>query len=150
MGNIMINRTMRQSGQVAIFALGFALIACSQENVAKIDAEEPKQVTKTSSNANLNMDQLVDTAVTDLADRAEVAVNAITITQASTVHWSSSAIGCPAENLNYTQVVVPGVLLLLEADGKIYRYHAPNGGAPFYCPDEQAEAPAYGAGEEFM
>jgi len=146
----MINRIMRQSGQVAIFALGFTLIACSQENVAKIAAEEPKRVTKTSSNANVNMDQLVDSAVTDLADRAEVAVNAITVTQARTVHWSSSAIGCPTENINYTQVVVPGVLLLLEADGKIYRYHAPNGGALFYCPDEQAEAPAYGAGEEFM
>jgi hypothetical protein len=105
------------------------------------------RLTKTSSNANDNMVQLVDNAVADLA---KVAVNAITVTQARNVRWGSSAVGCPAEDINYTQVVVPGVLLLLEANGKIYRYHARNGGEPFYCPDGQAEAPAYGAGKEFM
>lgn len=93
------------------------------------------------------MVQLVDNAVADLA---KVAVNAITVTQARNVRWGSSAVGYPAEDINYTQVVVPGVLLLLEANGKIYRYHARNGGEPFYCPDGQAEAPAYGAGKEFM
>jgi hypothetical protein len=150
MRNRIINRIMKQSVPVAIFMLGFMLIACSQKNIAKPPTEGLMGLTTTSSNANVNMDQLVDNAVTDLAGRVEIATNAITVTQARTVQWRSSSVGCPVEGINYTQAIVPGVLLLLEADGKTYRYHARDGGAPFYCPDEQAEAPAYGAGEEFM
>lgn len=150
MRNIVINRTIKQSVQLAIFALGFTLVACNQENVAKVTAEEPPRVTKTKSNANVNMDQLVASAVAELAEHTGIAVNAITVTEARTVHWSSSAVGCPADDMNYTQVIIPGILLLLEADGKIYRYHGRNSGSPFHCPNEQAEAPVYGAGEEFM
>ena len=105
---------MKQSGQVIIFALSFTLVACSQENVSKIAAEESNQVTKTSNNAKVNMDQLVASAVAELAERTGIAVNAITVSEARTVHWSSSAVGCPADGMNYTQATVPGILLLLE------------------------------------
>lgn len=70
--------------------------------------------------------------------------------EARSVNWGSSAVGCPEEGMNYTQQIVPGVLLLPDADGKIYRYHGRAGVRPFHCPDERAEAPAYGQGEEFM
>jgi hypothetical protein len=44
--------------------------------------------------------------------------------------------------------MVPGILVLLEADGKIYRYHGQTDKSLFYCPDDRAQAPAFGPGEE--
>lgn len=58
--------------------------------------------------------------------------------------------GCPEKGHEYTQAIVPGILILLEADGEIYRYHGRAGGNVFYCPNDRAKAPGFGPGEEFM
>jgi hypothetical protein len=100
--------------------------------------------------ADTALTEQVTTAVADLAARTGVAEADIRVVQARNVGWGSGAVGCPREDMNYTQAIVPGILLLLEADGKIYRYHGREGRKPFYCPDDRAEAPAYGRGEEFM
>ena len=96
------------------------------------------------------LSQKVSAAVADVSNRTGISADAITVTKASIVNWGSSAVGCPREGMNYTQAIVPGVLLLLEAGGKIYRYHGGSKSELFHCPDDRAEAPAYGSGEEFM
>jgi len=97
-----------------------------------------------------DLDQKVSAAVADLSERTGIAADDITVTKASVVNWGSSAVGCPRVGMNYTQAIVPGVLLLLEAGGKTYRYHGDSKSTLFYCPDDRAEAPAYGSGQEFM
>lgn len=89
-------------------------------------------------------------AVTDAAERAGVAEDAVTVKEARVVNWASSAVGCPKDGMNYMQVIVPGVLLILEVEGRIYRYHGEANRQPFYCPAGRAQAPAYGQGKEFM
>jgi hypothetical protein len=37
----------------------------------------------------------------------------------------------------YTQAIVEGFQVLLEADGRIYDYHAGADGVPFLCPSEE-------------
>ncbi len=89
-------------------------------------------------------------AVTAVAERAGVAESEVTVKEARVVNWGTSAVGCPRDDMNYMQVIVPGVLVLLEVDGKVYRYHGEAKREPFYCPDDRAQAPAYGQGEQFM
>ena len=50
----------------------------------------------------------------------------------------------------YTMAIVPGVLILLRADGEVYRYHARRNGTPFYCPTDRVEAPVSGQGQELI
>ena len=109
----------------------------------------PESSKKPASIGSL-LSKKVSAAVADLSARTGISADAITVTKASIVSWRSSAVGCPREGMNYTQAIVPGVLVLLEADGKVYRYHGSNNSELFHCPDDRAEAPAHGSGEEFM
>lgn len=99
---------------------------------------------------NLTVDQQVAAAVQDLAVKSGVAADMIKVIQARSVTWGSAATGCPEPGKSYTMAVVPGILLILEANGKTYRYHGRTGGPPFYCPESRAQSPAYGPGEEIM
>lgn len=96
------------------------------------------------------MDQQISDAVTDLAARTGIDADNIKISQARAVSWGSSAVGCPKAGMNYTQAIVPGVLLILEADHSFYHYHGRIGSSLFYCPAERAEPPAFGPGQEIM
>lgn len=89
----------------------------------------------------------MDGALDDLATRLGVAPDAIKTLQARSVNWGSSAVGCPREGMQYTQALVPGLLLLLEAKDTVYRYHGVMGQKLYYCPKDRAEAPAFGPGE---
>lgn len=121
----------------------------------KYDTDEISAVAPMSENDSdelqgNELDLKVSSAVRDLSARTGIAVDAITVTSASHVNWGSSAVGCPRDGMNYTQAIVPGVLVLLEADGTVHRYHGGEKGELFHCPTDRAEAPAYGSGTEFM
>ena len=153
-----MNERIQQALQLGVCGLVLTCSACKQDE-AKIPAagtDGPGEVTlpvsESDNNAKSrgdNLDQKVSAAVADLSDRTGIAADAITVTNASIVNWGSSAVGCPREGMNYTQAIVPGVLLLLEAGGKFYRYHGGSNSELFHCPDDRAEAPAYGSGQEF-
>ena len=146
---------------IRLVAYGLILMgtACSQsdvdspaedETVSKESAQEVQgNGTVKSSNPGF-MDQQIADAVTDLATRTDINADMIKIMQARAVSWGSSALGCPQEGVNYTEAIVPGLLLILEADGSVYRYHGGTTNSLFYCPDERAIAPAYGSGQEVM
>lgn len=143
---------------LSVCTLLFACAGCGQDVVepqsgpAKPERTEPL-VTGTDHEEipiGANLTRQVQAAMAELAGRVGVSEGAITVVKASMVNWGSSAVGCPRQDMNYTQVIVPGILVLLEADGRIYRYHGSREGELFHCPDERAEAPAFGSGDEFM
>ncbi len=154
-----MNNSIRQALQLSALGLALACGACKHDDTESYSAkaDEPdKLAVPVSDNDNGspsigdNLSQRVTAAVADLSNRTGIAVDAITVTEASFVNWGSAAVGCPKAGMNYTQSIVPGVLLLLEAGGNIYRYHGRSKGELFHCPDGRAEAPAYGSGQEFM
>ena len=115
------------------------------ENTMKTDKSKMNTVPE-----SISMNQQITGATKDLADRIGVAVDVITVKDARSVQWGSGAMGCPKPGMNYTQALVPGIRLLLEANGTIYYYHGSTGKSLFYCPAERAKAPAFGQGEEVM
>ena len=154
-----MNKSIQQALQLGTCALVLTCSACKQDETITPAAgteglgEVAMPMSESGNNAvpdGDNLDKKVSAAVADLSDRTGIAADAITVTNASVVNWGSSAVGCPREGMNYTQAIVPGVLLLLEAGGKTYRYHGGSKSELFYCPDDRAEAPAYGSGQEFM
>lgn len=68
--------------------------------------------------------KLVQDAKTDLTARANVSVDAITVTSAQPVEWRDAALGCPIEGQMYAQVITPGYFILLVANDEEYEYHA--------------------------
>jgi len=154
-----MNRSIKESIRVSMCLLVLTVTACSQESVEPPVGDTPvsgKSSQRLNGNSTSTLadgettDQKISGAVADLAVRIGVEVETITVRQARAVNWGSSAMGCPEEGMSYTQAIVPGMLLFLEADGTLYRYHGRIGRSLFYCPDERAKAPAYGQGTEVM
>lgn len=79
---------------------------------------------------------VVDLAVTELADRLGVAEDAIAVRSAEGVSWGDTSLGCPQPGMRYAQVVTEGTRIVLEHDGTTYAFHS--GGDrpdPFLCED---------------
>jgi hypothetical protein len=83
-----------------------------------------------------------DLALRDLATRLGIDPQSIQLHEARRVTWPSGATGCPQPGMSYTQALMPGVLIVLGADGKTFLYHASSDGEPFYCPENRAQRPA--------
>jgi hypothetical protein len=39
------------------------------------------------------------------------------------VDWSDTSLGCPEPGMMYAQVITPGFLVMIEAEGQQYEYH---------------------------
>lgn len=83
------------------------------------------------------MEVLVDAAVEDLVQRVSIEPSDVTVVQASEVMWRDSSLGCPLPDFSYLQVLTDGALVVLEADGVTYEYHAGRDNIPFWCENPQ-------------
>ena len=153
-----MNRKAKRLTQLGMCALIFVSMSCHSNEPPKAEdvkdtnneSQAPSEIDPHVRPPEISMDQQIKGAVTDLATRTGVTEDAIKIREARAVQWGSGALGCPKPGMNYTQAIVPGVLLLLEVNGTVYHYHGSTGRSLFYCPAERVQAPAYGQGVEVM
>jgi hypothetical protein len=86
----------------------------------------------------------VAAAKKDLTDRVTtLKVDDIRVASAVEVVWNDGSLGCPEPGMMYTQALVPGYRIILEADGKVYAYHGATGRPPRLCeaPSGRLRAP---------
>jgi hypothetical protein len=57
----------------------------------------------------------------------------VTVVSSSEVTWPDGSLGCPEPGMNYTQALVQGSRIVLEAGGKQYHYHSGGTRPPFLC-----------------
>jgi hypothetical protein len=76
---------------------------------------------------------LVSSMMTDLAGRLGIDAAQIAVVSATAVTWNDGSLGCPQPGQNYTQALVPGYQVILEAGGKQYPYHASERGGFKLC-----------------
>jgi hypothetical protein len=151
-----MNKSIQQALQLGVCGLVLTSAACERDTAEILGESEPAATSEpamsepTTSVGGDWLTEQVATAVADVAARTGVAADSVTVTQASSVNWSDGSVGCPEEGRSFTQAIVPGILILLEADGEIYRYHGRDGGNVFHCPNDRARAPGFGPGKEFM
>ncbi|HEY1134177.1 MAG TPA: hypothetical protein VGE77_06335 [Nocardioides sp.] len=85
-------------------------------------------------------DDVLDGAVSDLAEREGVAEADVVVVTDAAVQWRSGALGCPETGSFYTQAITPGRQIVLEVAGEKFAYHAGTTGPASYCvnPEEPA------------
>lgn len=84
---------------------------------------------------------LTDAAIRDLAAREGIDRDDITVVLAQRVTWPDETLGCPLRGDERLGGPRRGVRVHLEADGRVYRYHA--GGTreePFLCDPRAAKS----------
>ena len=79
----------------------------------------------------------VTLAIADAAERTGLAEEDIELEELSMVTWSDGALGCPEPDVMYTQALVEGYRIVLDAGGRELIYHGAMGEDPFLCEDPQ-------------
>jgi hypothetical protein len=83
----------------------------------------------------------VEIATKDLAGRLSTTPNKIGVVSVENVTWRDGSLGCPKEDMMYTQALVEGTLIVLRVDDKDYQYHSGKGSPPFLCENPVKSAP---------
>ncbi len=92
----------------------------------------------------LSLSDAIDAARLDLATRLDDSAEQITVADARRVTWGNGSLGCPEAGMMYTQALVPGYYIRLQADAVDHHYHAGRDGQPFLCPAERSLQPPPG------
>jgi len=72
-------------------------------------------------------------AINDLVEREGIDAGDVVVESAEEVTWRDGSLGCPLPGMNYTQALVDGMRIILEANGTVYHYHSSGNKDPFYC-----------------
>ncbi len=92
---------------------------------------------------------LLDAILADAEVRSGVPGEQLTLLRAEAVTWRDGSLGCPQPGMMYTQALVPGYWVVLEANGQELDYSASTGGYFFLCEDPLLrQEPLPGGGSE--
>jgi hypothetical protein len=137
---------------VAGLLISLSTVACSG-GAAATPAASPTGVPPASSPAEPSMEvptvqpttipggkgvppAIIAGAVGDAAARAGVDPAAVTVVSAAAVTWPNGAAGCPKPDFMYTDALVPGYRVVVEAGGRTYDYRGSvRGGSVSWCED---------------
>jgi hypothetical protein len=145
-----LHTPLRRSAAVVLVAL--TLAACTAGPGAPggstsanppASAEAPSRVpasrqvplpsTANGSDTGAVPDEILQAAIADAAKQTGVDASQITVTSAEPVTWPNGALGCPQPGEMYTQALVPGYQIKLEAGGQQLDYHASQSGTVKLC-----------------
>ena len=90
------------------------------------------EVTPTTP-AGAGLQDLIDKAIADLAQRLSIPTDQIKFMEARGVVWPDASLGCPQPDMVYEQVPVEGLLIRLSIGREMYFYHTGSAAEPFLC-----------------
>lgn len=111
-----------------------AVTACATEAPALPPAMEGSTMT--------GIESLKEAALVDAMKRTGLDRRLLKVRSAEAVTWSDGSLGCPQPGMMYTQALVPGYRVRIDAGGKVLDYHAGRNGPPTFCPADRVIPPA--------
>lgn len=87
---------------------------------------------------------LVDAALEDAARRTKLERSKLNVISAEAVTWPDGSLGCPQPGMLYTQALVPGYRIRIQAGTEVLDYHAGRRGQLVLCPSGRSMEPAPG------
>lgn len=158
---VLNSRAVRRRGVMTVIALASLTAACSsnsREDAGPASVEQrrsvmekqappstpqraPKQQAAAGTTGEVPQ-QILAVFRDDLARRALVKPETITVVSATEQQWPDGALGCPKPGEMYTQMIVPGYRVVLEAAGEKYAYHSDQRGKFVVCANGLALPPA--------
>jgi hypothetical protein len=124
----------------ALLLLGAGCHGTDRKTPQDLGADVPAPVAAPPARENgMNLESQVATARADLGERLGLPESEIEVLEARHVTWADSSLGCPQPGMAYMQVLTPGVLVRLGAEGREYRYHGSTRGQPSLCLNPEGE-----------
>ena len=75
------------------------------------------------------------------AARAKVGRDKLVIVRAEPVVWNDGSLGCPEPGMMYTQALINGYWVVIEAAGQTYDFRVGRGGSFQLCPAGRGRPP---------
>jgi hypothetical protein len=147
LGRIVIRMKKRLLVKTVLAGLFISLAACNGESDqpdagSSLTGDGQENLTEMNEvPIPMNLNGQIAFAKNDLAERMGIDLESVKLSSAEAVTWRSGALGCPEPGKMYTEALVPGSVIYLQADNMVYAYHAKFAGEPFYCPRERVESP---------
>ncbi|MGN6756795.1 MAG: hypothetical protein ACTHMJ_10455 [Thermomicrobiales bacterium] len=86
-------------------------------------------------------------AVAALASEARIPASDIRVVRADPHEWPDTSLGCPEPGRVYLDVITPGYVIVLQAQGRQYEYHTDRSQMVVHCASNQSSATPGTAGE---
>lgn len=99
---------------------------------ASIPASQGEVVTRET------LEALLSQILADASDRTGVGQDELEVVQAQAVTWNDGSLGCPEPGQMYTQALVDGYHVIVDADGERLDYRAAEGGGFRLCENPNA------------
>lgn len=97
------------------------------------EANVTDKATPIPTPSDQGLQQLVNQAKEDLAQRFGLTVDQIDLIELKYVIWPDKGLGCPKPGMVYPQVPEDGMLIRLKAGKHVYNYHVGLDRPPFLC-----------------
>ena len=135
-------RTRRRAAGSALVAAAW-LAGCAPAIPAPMTTPSPPPApaVPNAQAAPADLPSLVRVVSDDAARRGGVDPARVRVLEAGAVTWSDGSLGCPEPDRMYTQALVPGYRVRVEAGGQEFDYHAGARGTWRLCPAERARPP---------
>jgi hypothetical protein len=88
------------------------------------------------------MQPMLDQIRVDAAQRTGVTPDQVKILTTEAVTWADGSLGCPEPGMMYTQALVRGYRIRVDAAGTTLVYHAGPQNSFVHCPPERAQPPS--------
>ena len=131
----------------ASWLAALVLVACSSTKPEQIEgrtdsgARPETQPTSAASGAQ-SMQPMLERICADAAQRAGVALDQVKVLTVESVTWSDGSLGCPEPGMMYTQALVRGNRVRVDAAGTILLYHSGVQNTFVHCPADRAREPS--------
>ena len=118
---------------LAACSVGPGAPSASSERPSASDRQVPIASPSATSESGAVPDEILQAAIADAAQETGADPSTITVASAEATTWNSGALGCPKPGEMYTQALVPGYRIVLEAGGRELDYHASESGTIKLC-----------------
>src|SRR5213082_2217990 len=85
---------------------------------------------------------ILDPILKEAATLAKVDREQLVIARAESVVWKDGSLGCPEPGMMYTQALVNGYWVVIDAAGQRYDFRVASGGSFRLCPPDQGHPQA--------
>ena len=85
---------------------------------------------------------ILDPILKEAARLANVDRDQLVIARAESVVWNDGSLGCPEPGMMYTQALVNGYWVIIEAAGRTFDFRVGSGGSFRLCPAGQGHPPS--------
>jgi hypothetical protein len=126
---------------VAILALAVSVRGTDERAPLATPSATPTAIGKSPSMEIKVPQAILEPILAEAAARAKVARDKLVIVRAESVVWGDGSLGCPEPGMEYTQALVNGYWVVIDAAGQTYDFRVGHGGSFQLCPAGRGRPP---------